>query len=178
MKPKWELLAQSLENNERVKISQIDCSTNIYTCKVQFKIKEYPTLLWISNGKVVSRYKDNREVDSIKKFINSQLTDFELNKLLKKYSEYDSGIDDMDIDYRKKTSQVRHLNMDNFKTTVESGTTFVHFTVPWSKHCQQMKSEWDKLSVRMKNVKIAKVDCSLNEKLCTQEKVKQKIVLI
>ncbi|XP_046913553.2 thioredoxin domain-containing protein 5 [Dermatophagoides farinae] len=172
LKPKWEMIAKSLENNEQVKISQINCQENIYACKMQYKIKEYPTLLWISNGKIVARYKGSHEIDHIKSFINSQLTDFELDKLLKKYSDADSGIEELEIDYRKKTSNVILLNADNFKGTTDSGWTFVHFTVPWSRHCRQMKSEWDKFSINVPNsLKVAKVDCSIQEKLCTLEKI-------
>ncbi|KAH9412359.1 Thioredoxin domain-containing protein 5 [Dermatophagoides pteronyssinus] len=173
LKPKWEMIAKSLENNEQVKISQINCQENIYTCKMQFKIKEYPTLLWISNGKIVARYKGSHELDHIKSFINSQLTDFELEKLLKKYSDVDSGIEELEIDYRKKSSNVLLLNSDNFKMITDSGWTFVHFTVPWSKHCRQMKSEWDKFSITAppNSLKVAKVDCSIQEKLCTMEKI-------
>ncbi|UXI18939.1 hypothetical protein NH340_JMT04882 [Sarcoptes scabiei] len=170
--PKWEMLA-SLEKNRKFKISQIDCSTNIYTCKVQFKIKEYPTLLWIYNGKVITRYKGQHEFDSIKNFAYSQLADFELNKMLRKYSDTETEIDDMELELQKKLSNVQQLNQDSFKLAIGSGNIFIHFTVPWSKHCQKMRSEWDRLSLQAlpSNIQIGKVDCSVQEKLCLQEKI-------
>lgn len=74
-----------------------------------------------------------------------------------------------------KDNQVIALNSNNFDLETSSRFTFIHFTVPWSKHCQAVKSEWKKLvkevAAKDLGIKIAKVDCSLDDALCNEKEV-------
>lgn len=52
--PTWDELANSLRHDDSVSISKIDCTQYRNVCG-QFNIKGYPTLLWIEDGKKVTK---------------------------------------------------------------------------------------------------------------------------
>ena len=148
LEPVWELVIKSMRTT---RLSRIDCSRNIYACRF-YQINDYPTLLWISNGLVKQRYKNLNQFDMFKiKYLIHLIETPQLHSKLQ-----------------------LNLNIEDFRQFINSGYYFVHFTVPWSKHCSKMESEWlDLLDAAFDmNVNIAKVDCSVNEKLCDLEQVR------
>lgn len=146
-------------------MSQVDCTKNYYTCKL-FNVKEYPSLVWISKGKVVERFKRDQTINNLKMFINERISIVQ-GSPSENIEQLSSSL--------TKDNQVIALNSNNFDLETSSRFTFIHFTVPWSKHCQAVKSEWKKLvkevAAKDLGIKIAKVDCSLDDALCNEKEV-------
>lgn len=53
--PKWAELAVQYAHNEYIQIGRVNCMENEMTCK-NFDIKQYPFLLWVVNGRIVSTF--------------------------------------------------------------------------------------------------------------------------
>jgi hypothetical protein len=53
--PVWAELAVHYTHNEYIQIGKVNCMESEMTCK-NFDIKQYPYLLWIVNGRIVSIY--------------------------------------------------------------------------------------------------------------------------
>lgn len=87
-----------------------------------------------------------------------------------------------------KPTETLQLNSDDFDLAVRGGGQegkegerifFVHYTVPWSSHCSRMAADWRRLQGKLAQqsgqlkevVKLARVDCSVNERLCNDEQV-------
>lgn len=51
--PTWAELAVQYAHNQYIQIGKVNCMDNEMTCK-NFDIKQYPYLMWIVNGRIVS----------------------------------------------------------------------------------------------------------------------------
>lgn len=61
--PIWAELAVQYAHNEYIHIGQVNCMLSEMTCK-NFDIKQYPYLLWIVNGRIVSFIPQNLPVNN------------------------------------------------------------------------------------------------------------------
>ncbi|KAF8787031.1 thioredoxin domain-containing protein 5 homolog [Argiope bruennichi] len=160
----WEELAENLEHDKSVTISKVDCTENKKTC-ADFEVKGYPTLLWIINGKKIEKYQGARNLDSFKQFINEM-------KIAHK-----DAIDEEEgriPDPKNEPNLVVELSEDNFENAVKQEISFVKFFVPWCGHCKRLEPIWNDLAIKFSSnpkVKIAKVDCTQQEKLCAEHKI-------
>ncbi|CAL7952314.1 unnamed protein product [Xylocopa violacea] len=63
---------------------------------------------------------------------------------------------------------------DNFSTEIQKKNHFIMFYAPWCGHCQRLEPTWEQLaemSNQEDNIKIAKVDCTTDNSLCTEHDV-------
>lgn len=64
---------------------------------------------------------------------------------------------------------------ENFASEIKKNNHFVMFYAPWCGHCQRLGSTWEQLAELSNeadnNVKIAKVDCTTDNALCTEHDV-------
>lgn len=66
---------------------------------------------------------------------------------------------------------VQVLTSQNFDLSIASGGKwFVKFYAPWCPHCKSLVPEWEKTAKKLNSeqIHIAKVDCTVNEDLCTK----------
>lgn len=164
--PIWEELANSLEYDQTVSISKVDCTVYRSICQ-EFDVKGYPTLLWIVDGKKVEKYNDYRKLESFKAFIEKK-TGQAAPVTEKPVSAHDDGHDE--------ENAVVQLSGPSFDQSIGHGVTLVKFFAPWCGHCKRLAPTWDDLAgkyVGNRNVKIAKVDCTLseNKELCSEQEV-------
>ncbi|GFX76406.1 thioredoxin domain-containing protein 5 [Trichonephila clavipes] len=160
----WEELAENLQYDKSVTISKIDCTENKEAC-LEFAVKGYPTLLWIVNGKKVEKYQGTRDLDGFKKFIT---------EMKAAHTETIEDEEGRIPEPKEEPNLVVELSRDNFENAIAQGISFVKFFVPWCGHCKRLEPVWNNLAIKFSSnpkIKIAKVDCTKEERLCVEHKV-------
>lgn len=158
LEPTWLKLADSLKHNKAASISRVNCETNPAVCDV-FEVRGYPTILWIVDGKVVTKYDGTRTHSDLKKFITDRIAE------------------DKDMtDEIRSEDHVAHLTDTTFNKVTGEGVSFVMFTAPWCGHCKRLSPIIDEVAIKFASageadVRIAKIDCSQFDSLCTSHGV-------
>lgn len=190
LEPTWSSLAQTNGLNSAVKISKIDCTANVYACSYH-NIKEYPSLLWISDGKVTAKYQGSKEMENLKAFVDSQLNYYMLKKAMNEIKDDDEDhirkwFDSPDQEMKEKLKNLdemmdikksinKMVSAKNFEDIIKSGYTFMEFCVSWSKHCRDLEKEWilfpNLKKVLPVDVLLVRWDCSLAKQVCDEQEV-------
>ncbi|XP_023229133.1 thioredoxin domain-containing protein 5-like [Centruroides sculpturatus] len=164
--PIWKELANSLKFDGSIKISEIDCTAHHTACG-EFEVKAYPTLLWIVDGKKVEKYEGSRTHEDLKLYVSKM-----------KEQEFGNNKDSVEGAIPESVSRpemaIIQLTENDFEETIETGVTFVKFFAPWCGHCRNLEPTWNHLGQKFSmndRIKIAKVDCTLHENLCSKHKV-------
>lgn len=161
--PAWEQLAKTLELDNEVTVGKVDCTQHRSVCN-DFDVKGYPTLLWIENGAKVDKYQGDRSHVDLKQYVNKMLGSEKTEGATPKEAASDADLPSGEV------------TGDNFKSTIESGISFVKFYAPWCGHCKRLAPVWDSLREKLVSrpeVKVLKVDCTLevNKQLCNDEEI-------
>ncbi|KAL1924693.1 uncharacterized protein VTP21DRAFT_4347 [Calcarisporiella thermophila] len=76
--------------------------------------------------------------------------------------------------FGEENSDVLALTKDTFKSVVgEENLIMVEFYAPWCGHCQRLAPEYEQAATELKksNLKLAKVDCTAEQDLCSEHGV-------
>jgi protein disulfide-isomerase-like protein len=74
------------------------------------------------------------------------------------------------------SAEVVNLTGDNFAESIADGNNwFIKYYAPWCGHCKKLAPTWDELSGSSElpdNVRVAHVDCTQQQDICTQQDIK------
>ncbi|KAK7483138.1 hypothetical protein BaRGS_00025634 [Batillaria attramentaria] len=162
--PTWNELAKIYNNDESpVTIAKVDCTVETALCS-DHDVTGYPTLKFFhKKAEDFVRYKGNRDLDSLRKFVGEQSNQ----------AEKDSEAPPVPEEEEKES--LTELTDDTFKSFTERGFHFIKFYAPWCGHCKRLAPTWEELGKSFagnKQVAISKVDCTVSNDLCKQMEVR------
>jgi thioredoxin domain-containing protein 5 len=66
------------------------------------------------------------------------------------------------------SANVVDLTSGNFDSNIQSGVWMVKFFAPWCGHCKRLAPTWDEFGTKAQGFKVAKVDCTQHQAVCTK----------
>ncbi|KAK7092122.1 thioredoxin domain-containing protein 5 homolog [Littorina saxatilis] len=162
--PTWNNLAQVFNNEESpVTIAKVDCTLDTALC-ADHDVTGYPTLKFFQKkADDFQRYKGNRDLDSLQKFVEEQVAKPE-----------ETG-EAPPVPDEEEKEQVVQLTDDDFEESIAEGVHFIKFYAPWCGHCKRLAPTWEDLAKSFadnKQVSVSKVDCTVSTGLCTSQSIK------
>nr|DAC80631.1 TPA_inf: thioredoxin domain-containing protein 5 [Conus magus] len=162
--PTWNELAKVYNNDESsVTIAKVDCTVETALCS-EHDVTGYPTLKFFhKKADDFQRYKGNRDLDSLKKFVEEQASRTEGEGEQATQAEEPGA------------GALVELTDDTFDAFIQKGFHFVKFYAPWCGHCKRLAPTWEELAKSFagnQQVSVSKVDCTVSTKLCTSQGVR------
>ncbi|XP_076437915.1 thioredoxin domain-containing protein 5-like [Babylonia areolata] len=163
--PTWNELAKVFNNDESsVTVAKVDCTMETALCS-EHDVTGYPTLKFFhQKADDFQRYKGNRDLDSLKKFVEEQASRTE-----------EEGDKPQTPEEDEAAAAPVELTDETFEESIQEGFHFVKFYAPWCGHCKRLAPTWEQLAKSFagnSQVSVDKVDCTVSTKLCTDQGVR------
>lgn len=164
LEPTWVDLAKKFIDVKDTTISRVDCTVYTEVCQ-KFEVKGYPTLLFMKDGQKMEKYKGSRDLNSLQSFINEKIKFPNIQP--KEEGKIQIGV---------SNNGLFDLNDQIFQAhTLKKGYHFIKFYAPWCGHCKRLEPTWKELGKKFKDdeeVTISRIDCTGNQKSCTDNEVR------
>ena len=128
--PHYEVAAKHYR--ERVPFALIDASAEPALVE-NFKVKEFPTLIWIQGGEHFY-YDGEMQAGAIINYVKARWTPSDMTPL---------------IEEEKVSVELIDSTFDNFKNSNPTGT-LIEFYAPWCGHCKNLAPEWERAAKKLK----------------------------
>lgn len=168
--PQWKKLVDSPRDHKNYHVASVDCDEFDSVCS-KYQIEEYPTILFLVNGKTVEPFKDEYYMKEDFEHFAEKVMSKQSKVILKRVKRF---IHQEEVK-EPESSQDQHrleLTSDNFDRVIGKDFTFVKYYLKWCKHCKEVDNVWGdviKNFADSKNIKIAQVDCETAGDICSQE---------
>ncbi|KAL4218401.1 Thioredoxin domain-containing protein 5 [Mactra antiquata] len=173
--PTWSQLAAEMKTSDKVKIAKVDCTQHQAACSKN-GVRGYPTLIFFTDGQKVEDYRNQRSLEALKQFVDEATGKvIDPSKLSEDGKVPDGKAEDKKVPEAVATDGLYELTSDNFDSHIAKGHHFVKFFAPWCGHCKTLAPTWSQLAAEMKTsdkVKIAKVDCTQHQAVCSKNGVR------
>ncbi|KAL1747767.1 thioredoxin-like protein [Schizophyllum fasciatum] len=164
--PTWEQLVKDVANGAAqppVHLAQVNCAVNGDLCNAN-GVKGYPQMNMFYNGEMVEQFRDAREPDILKAFIQKH-RDAHQNEAPPPppppAAEAAAPV------VLNPTGTVLVADEKVLPATLALGPAFIKFYAPWCGHCKKLAPTWELLAQRMQNrLTIAEVDCEAHPAVC------------
>lgn len=164
--------------NEKVVISEVDCTVHHTVCAKQ-QVRGYPTILFFHNGQKIDHYRHDRRTELFVVFMDQWVSKLDTQAAIKDLEDID--VKDEKVKEAKPVvdnsiSIVMEITDKNQQTVFgHRCLLFVKFFAPWCGHCKNMAQDWIDLANKFanaENVIIAEVDCTKFGEICSNYDVK------
>jgi len=164
--PTWDELAtkKNTAEEKEVTIAKVDCTVQTGLCSAQ-DVTGYPTLKFYKEKGEGVKYRGQRDLASLEKFIGAQLGNEVPEEEVKEKESAEATVE----------NGLYILGSASFASVIAAGDTFVKFYAPWCGHCQKLAPTWEELAKVFEKdevVKVAKVDCTQHQAVCQEQDVR------
>lgn len=158
----WHKLEKFYKKDREIKLLSINCNRVRSLCH-KYNVRNYPTILWIDNGKAIKKFGGERSVQGFQEFIE---------KMLIRYMKPNLSLVNNRVRRDTSTVPATELTQENFKENISKDFTFIMFYLHQCPYCVDLYPVFDELVKKFANhdtIKIAQVDCNLYPSLCANE---------